>query len=188
MFSVIIPAYNTAAYLEATLETVRGQSFKSYEICVTNDGSTDQTAQILATYKSKHPEISIIVIDQENQGVGAARNAAIRRASGIWLAFLDADDAWQTGKLEQIWDHLKTNPKIDVLYHDETEIWPSGKRRKLNRRQLAKPYYTDLLFGSNPLSPSATVVKRELVDTLEGFSNEEEINSSEDKGDRKLWA
>jgi glycosyltransferase involved in cell wall biosynthesis len=92
--SVIIPAYNAAAYIERALRSVLNQSRPADEIIVVNDGSTDGTSQILKRYEGK-----IRIIEQVNTGVSAARNAGIRAAAGDWIAFLDADDEWLPEKL-----------------------------------------------------------------------------------------
>lgn len=93
--SVLIPAYNSARTIGATLDSVVGQTLRPHEILVMNDGSTDGTKAILARYVS---EISIF--EQENGGVASARNALIRKASGELIAFLDSDDIWHPRYLE----------------------------------------------------------------------------------------
>ncbi|HOM77565.1 MAG TPA: glycosyltransferase family A protein, partial [Anaerohalosphaeraceae bacterium] len=87
--SVVIPAYNCQAYIRRAIDSVLGQSRPADEIIVVDDGSTDGTAEAVRTYGAK-----VILIQQENAGVSAARNAGIRAASGDWIAFLDADDEW----------------------------------------------------------------------------------------------
>jgi hypothetical protein len=88
-FSVIIPAHNRAALLEACLATVFAQRFSDYEIIVVDDGSTDGTPALLAGYGDR-----VRAWRQDNRGPGAARNAAIREARGRYLACLDCDDLW----------------------------------------------------------------------------------------------
>ena len=87
--STIVPVYNGAAFIEAALDSVLTQKVKSSEVIVINDGSTDNTREILQAL-GKH----IIVIEQENLGPAAARNRGLERATGELLAFLDADDLW----------------------------------------------------------------------------------------------
>lgn len=88
--SVIIPVYNTEKYLPACLKSVAGQSHSDLEIICINDGSTDDSGQILADYASKDPRF--VLITQENQGQGAARNRGIERATGDYILFVDSDD------------------------------------------------------------------------------------------------
>lgn len=109
--SVIICAYNAAPYLAQTLESVFAQTYQSYEIIVVNDGSTDETEQVIARYSDR-----VRYIRQENAGPGAARNTAIRCAGGRYLALLDSDDQWLPHYLETMLGRMKTEPEIDVLY------------------------------------------------------------------------
>lgn len=94
-FSVVIPAYNAANYIERTLQSVYDQTYQNYEIVVVDDGSTDSTADILKN--QKHPALR--VIRQKNGGECSARNRAMAEARGEYLAFLDADDVWMPNHL-----------------------------------------------------------------------------------------
>ncbi len=88
--SVIIPIYNTAKYLAECLDSVLAQTFSDFEIICINDGSTDDSPKILARYHQQ--DSRIIIIDQQNAGVSAARNAGLQKAVGKYIAFVDSDD------------------------------------------------------------------------------------------------
>jgi glycosyltransferase involved in cell wall biosynthesis len=112
--SVIIPTYNRSAFLKSALESVTSQSYPIKEILVIDDGSTDQTVENLTpNFKS------VIFIRQENQGVSAARNTGIKKATGEWIALLDSDDLWTVGKIEKQIAHLRQNPKIKACHSGE---------------------------------------------------------------------
>jgi glycosyltransferase involved in cell wall biosynthesis len=112
--SVIIPTYNRSAFLKSALESVNSQSYPIKEILVIDDGSTDQTVENLTpNFKS------VIFIRQENQGVSAARNTGIKKATGEWIALLDSDDLWTVGKIEKQIAHLRQNPKIKACHSGE---------------------------------------------------------------------
>lgn len=98
MVSVVIPAYNAAEYIGETLESVLAQSFSDFEVIIVNNGSTDQTLDVLGEFTDERVQ----VISQEGTGGPAGpRNRAIREARGEYIAFLDADDCWHGEKLER---------------------------------------------------------------------------------------
>jgi glycosyltransferase involved in cell wall biosynthesis len=111
--SVIVPAFNSAAYLAAALQSVLVQTVQDFEVIVVDDGSTDATFQVAADFACRDPRIC--VIRQENGGIGKARNAALGRARGEWIALLDSDDMWFPDYLEEQLEILKRRPDVDIL-------------------------------------------------------------------------
>lgn len=99
-FSIIVPIYNVEKYLEYCIESLINQSYKDFEIILINDGSKDKSLEICENYKSK--DNRIIVIDQTNKGVSAARNAGITIARGEYILFIDGDDSLLPNALENI--------------------------------------------------------------------------------------
>ncbi len=95
LVSVIIPNFNYAHFLDNAIQSVLGQSYAHIELIVVNNGSTDDSLKVLEKYGN-----SILVIDQENLGQSGARNSGIAKASGEFIAFLDADDYWDSKKIE----------------------------------------------------------------------------------------
>jgi glycosyltransferase involved in cell wall biosynthesis len=95
--SVVIPAFNAAAFLAEALDSVLAQTCQPLEVIVVDDGSEDQTPQVAAAFASK-----VTYIRKERGGPASARNAGIRAARGEWIAFLDADDIWMPGFLEKL--------------------------------------------------------------------------------------
>lgn len=179
-FSVIIPAFNAGQFITRTLDSVANQTHSNFEIVITNDGSVDNTETVITEYIRAHPSLQIHLSYQANKGIGSARNNGIFRARGTYLAFLDADDCWYPNKLEKVHEARLKFPDKDILYHDEVEVRIDGTRRILNYSMLEDPAYDDLLFNGNRLSTSATVVKRELGQKLNGFSQNLDFNSAED--------
>jgi glycosyltransferase involved in cell wall biosynthesis len=100
--SVVIPTYNRARVIGSAIGSVLDQSFGDVEIIVVDDGSSDDSAAVLAAFGDR-----IRLIRQPNRGVGAARNTGVRAATGNWIAFLDSDDQWNSGKLEKQLDALQ---------------------------------------------------------------------------------
>ena len=97
-FSVIIPSYNSAAFLPQALDSLLSQTTGDFEIVVVDDGSTDDTQQILDAYAAKDPRVRCV--RQENAGVSAARNNGLAAAKGDWVTFLDADDTYAPDTLQ----------------------------------------------------------------------------------------
>lgn len=109
--SVIIPCFNAARYIGEAIESVLTQTLSSHEIIVIDDGSTDDSAKVIAGF-NQH----VRYIHQENQGISAARNRGIAEVSGDFIAFLDADDLWPNDSLKTRWNCLSTSPEIDYAY------------------------------------------------------------------------
>jgi glycosyltransferase involved in cell wall biosynthesis len=97
LVSVIVPAFNAATYIRQTLDSVLAQTYRKIEVIIVDDGSTDSTARLVEEFAARDPRFQLV--RQSNAGVGAARNAAIERAQGKYLAPLDADDLWSPQKL-----------------------------------------------------------------------------------------
>jgi glycosyltransferase involved in cell wall biosynthesis len=108
--SVIMPVYNGAHFLAEAMASIRRQNYTPLEIIVIDDGSTDQTAEVV---RQQPGEIRYAY--QENAGPSAARNKGIGMARGELIAFLDADDLWPEGKLENQVGRLLENPELDVV-------------------------------------------------------------------------
>lgn len=123
--TVVIPVYNSAHYIAQALDSLKAQTFGNYEVIVVNDGSGDRDE--LERILKSHP-LPVIYISQENKGVSAARNAAIKIAKGEFYAQLDADDQWTPDYLDVQLGFLADNPDVAVVYpnatviHDESQL------------------------------------------------------------------
>jgi glycosyltransferase involved in cell wall biosynthesis len=118
--SVVVPCFNAAPYVVATLRSVLAQSGFDLEIVVVDDGSTDGSADVVAA--AAMPEVT--VLRRENRGAAAARNDGIAHARHDWIAFADADDLWLPGKLQAQWALLAAQRGARMVYTD-LHLWPS---------------------------------------------------------------
>lgn len=134
--SVIIPVYNTVAYLAACLESVCSIMTMDIEIICVNDGSTDKSLEILTTFAQKDSRIHII--SQKHQGVSIARNVGITTATGKYIQFLDSDDMLAPGALEYAVRQMNEK-QLDVFYFDAQAIFESIQLEEEKRRY--KTYY-----------------------------------------------
>lgn len=105
VFSIIVPVYNTKMYLEKCLDSIMNQTFTDFEVIIVNDGSTDDSKDIIAKYPYK-------VINQKNQGLSMARNNGVKEATGDYLLFLDSDDYIDKDLLKEINKSLSNNPDL----------------------------------------------------------------------------
>ena len=112
--TVIIPSYNYGRFLGQTLESVLAQTYQNWECFVVDDGSTDNTREVVESYAGRDSRIRYIY--QRNQRAGTARNNGLRNSSGVYLQFLDADDMIQETKLERQVAYLEQHPEVDIAY------------------------------------------------------------------------
>lgn len=171
--SVVVPAFNRSATLLRALQSIARQTHPPDEIIVVDDGSIDDTRQMLA---SRFPQA--IYLYQPNQGVSSARNLGIRSARGEWIALLDSDDEWLPGKLNLQLALLGSLP--DYLICHTEEIWVRNGRRVNQMKKHAK-YGGDIFHRCLPLcviSPSSVLIHRTLFDRVGLF--DESLPACED--------
>lgn len=123
---VIIPAFNAAKYLPAAIESVVSQTFDDWQILLVDDGSTDNTADVVAPFLDRYGS-KITYIKQNNRGLPAARNTAIRASTSEFLALLDADDVWLPCRLSESLSVLQERPQAGLAYGLITHIDPAGR-------------------------------------------------------------
>ena len=162
--SVVLPTYNRATLLVRALNSILNQKRLPDQIIVVDDGSTDETQQLIA---EKYPAITYLY--QENQGVSAARNYGIREARSDWIAFLDSDDEWLPDKLQKQMAALEANPSYAFCHTDE--IWiRRGKR--VNAMKKHQKYGGDIFEHCLPLcvvSPSSVLIEAKLFEEVGVF-------------------
>jgi len=123
LVSIIIPAYNQAAYLEQAIRSALGQTYEAIEVIVVDDGSTDDTAAVVAGLSDPR----LRYVRQENQGLSSARNTGIRTASGGYLSFLDADDLFLQEKVALLVHELTVRPEAGLAAGQAVPVDESGQ-------------------------------------------------------------
>jgi len=163
--SVVIPAYNASAWVAEAIESVLAQTVPPHEIIAVDDGSTDDTRDVLAKYGDR-----VKVVTQQNQGVAAARNHAARVSSGDWIAYLDADDVWHPRKLELQAEAIRQRPDVGLLGTRAGDVHGVGTSVEREPR-LAPLEWTELAV-KNHFTASSVMVRRELLELVGGFDTE----------------
>jgi len=124
LISVIVPVFNAEEYLPRCIESILAQTHPDTEIIIINDGSTDKSGEICNGYKAQFKNIR--VINQENSGEGAARNAGLDAAEGDWISFVDSDDWIEKDMLEKLLRAAEDNKKM-IAVCGHTSLWADGK-------------------------------------------------------------
>lgn len=175
LVTVVIPTYNRAKYIEETIKSVIGQKYPNIEIIVIDDGSTDNTEQVVSKYRSQ-----LTYIHQENSERGASRNHGLRLAKGKFIAFLDSDDLWLPDKISQELEMLQNNPAAGVVYSDALSIDANGRQLKTIKRKTYSGRVTEKLLENNFISMSAHLAKTDFIRKISGFVEDRNLSGSED--------
>ncbi len=168
--SIIIPAYNAAKYIRETIDSICKQSLSEWELWIIDDGSSDQTAEIVDTYTN---DSRIHLISKKNEGVSIARNVGFQQATGEYVAFLDADDVWLEPRLEKMVALFRTRPSLGLV-HSHMQVIDEHSQLQETIYKGKEGFILDSLLlweECNIPAPSSILVKREVVDQVGGFSD-----------------
>jgi glycosyltransferase involved in cell wall biosynthesis len=164
--SVVLPIYNGERYLVETLESILAQKYADYEIVAVNDGSRDQSAEVVKRYLSSG---RIRYFEQPNRGVANARNAAIQCSTGRYIAFLDQDDLWLPGKLEKQVAYMQAHPEVALVHGPVECIDAEGTLISCAGRVYvddAAGYCAEQLLVTNRIAVVAVMVRRSCLDAV----------------------
>ncbi len=182
--SVVIPTYNCAQYICQAVDSVWAQTYHDFELVVVDDGSTDNTRELLMQY-GKH----LRYIYQENRGMTAARNTGIRNSSGEYIGFLDSDDIWLPNKLDRQVKLLDEAPEVGLVYCWHYYIDVEGNRCTFWNNTIGRSFESgshlfEKLIENNVISGGAStpVIRRKCLEKSGMF--DESIPYS---GDWELW-
>lgn len=154
-YSFIVPVYNTSKYLNKCLDSIINQTYKDYEIIIVNDGSTDNSLDIIKKYKEKNKNIK--VINQDNQGNSIAKNIGVDKSNGKYILFVDSDDYIETHLLEEIDKKIEN---VQVIKYQAQVEYEDGRVIKVHNeenintmsgflafKEISKHYYVDTPWG-----------------------------------------
>jgi glycosyltransferase involved in cell wall biosynthesis len=157
--TIIIPTYNRSSFISQCIESALSQTYQKVEVIVVDDGSTDNTREVLARYMDR-----IVYIPQENQGVSGALNTAIKASRGEYISWLSSDDAYLPDKIEVQVKELSSNPDIDWVYSD---FYYMDKQSIITKKAGVVPY-TNLnivkeLFNGNAINGCCVLFRRKVL-------------------------
>lgn len=172
MISIIVPIYNKSNYIIKCLDSVVSQIFKDFEIIIINDGSTDNSFDVIKKYNFNNVDNKII--NQVNSGVSTTRNNGIKYAKYDYIAFLDADDWWEPNFLFEMMTLINKFPDAGLYASSYFKIKNKNKFPAIINLEKFKDGYIDYIKLYSkvkwmPIWTGATVVKKEVFEELKGF-------------------
>ena len=172
LVSVIIPAYNAEKFLSKTLESVLSQTYKNIEVLVIDDGSQDKTAEIVKSIAQK--DSRVILLQQQNIGVAAARNLGINNSTGEFIAPIDADDIWYPQNLEkQVQCLLQADSSVGLVYSWSVDINEEDKLTgDFRAANIEGNVFKTLLCHNFLGNASSTVIRRSCVEKIGGYNTQ----------------
>ncbi len=176
--SVVIPGFNAAKTIRATIDSARAQSVDDIEIIVVDDGSHDQTPDIVAAMASADPRI--VLIRQANGGVSVARNTGISAAQSRAIAFLDADDIWHRDHIAVHINRLRAMPRLGVSFSPARFIDEQGQVVGRSQPKLANIAPVDILHSNPTTTCSTMVVRREIFKDVGLFRTDMRHNEDQE--------
>lgn len=169
-FSVAISAYNASDFIDKTLDSIREQTYKMYEVVLIDDGSPVCMKNAIEAYKDKYPDFPLRYVWQENEGPGGARKKGVEESKYDYVALLDHDDRWTPDKLE-VMNKVINDVSADLYYHDEKQVFTDGRVVSVNYRDLDEDALTDLILNGNCMSTSAVVVRKDFFINCNPYSD-----------------
>lgn len=177
-YSVVVPCYRCAGTITLTVESVLGQSFDDFEIILVNDGSPDNTLEVLHQLEKRDARIK--VFSQDNGGVSSARNLGIREARGEVIAFLDSDDVWVPKKLARHFDLFNERGDVSVSYAQIRFLTPEGAPTAVTSNRPVDGLDVTILLAENvACTTSNLLARREVFERVGHF--DESLDFDEDK-------
>lgn len=180
LISIITPTYNREAFLPAAIESVLAQSYKEFELIIVDDGSTDNSRELINVYADKDQRVKYLY--QENQRQSVARNYALSIAKGDFICFLDSDNYWPHDKLEKSLKAFEQHPEADIVYGDCITIDEQGNELHRNNMRRYSGSIAALLLKDNFVSMNTTMTRRKCFNEMGGMSGKRRVADDYD-----LW-
>lgn len=179
ILSIVIPAYNVAAYIEDAIESALAQTLRDIEVIVVNDGSTDHTGEVIERVVDRHMDPRLKVLNRANGGLAAARNTGVVMAAGRYIGFLDGDDVWLPHKAQLQVSLMEMNPHIGICFSQSRYMLENGVLTdNLLRADKLTPSFHDMIRRNHVGNGSAPIVRAACFQQAGRFN--EALKSCED--------
>ncbi len=187
LVSVIIPSYNAETFIARTLESVLSQTYKNLEVLVVDDGSQDQTAEIVREFAKKDTRVTLL--QQQNSGVAAARNLGIEKSKGEFIAPLDADDIWYPENIEkQVQCFLNSNSSVGLVYSWSVDIDKQDRLTgEFRAARIEGEVYVTLLCHDFIANASCVLIRRSCLEKCGGYNSKLRENNGQGGEDWDLY-
>lgn len=193
-FSTVIPLYNKEQSIRRAIYSVLNQqdiNDDQHELIIIDDGSSDNSVQVVERIRAEQPSRTIILHQQSNQGVSAARNQGIQLASNEFITFLDADDTYDNNFFREIYDLIINNLTAHVFATGYRLVNTNmGSKRNANlvglsdeKHQLLKDYFHSAAYGDLPITSSSVCITKTALNKIGGFPEGENMGE-----DQAVWS
>jgi glycosyltransferase involved in cell wall biosynthesis len=176
--SIIVPTYNGVRYIAETIQSILQQTYKDFEIIVIDDGSTDETVQVIHSFGKK-----VRYFYQSNRGPASARNIGIQQAKGKYIALIDHDDLWLPNKLEKQVPILEKMPGVGLVYSDAFNFYTDSNECPNTCFDLKQPYAGKVfkyLFIGNFIPNLTVLVRKECFEKIGYFDVSGKMRMTDD--------
>jgi glycosyltransferase involved in cell wall biosynthesis len=165
---IVIPTFNRAHTIARAIDSVLSQSYEQWKLWIIDDGSTDQTEEVVGPYVEAQPH-RVSYHKLENRGVSAARNYGVAQGIADWVAFLDSDDEWLAHKLKSQVEFLQENHSVPLIHGEEIWIRRGRRVNPMKKHQKAGGDIFERCLKLCLISPSAAMMKRSTFENWGGF-------------------
>ncbi|MEO6567242.1 MAG: glycosyltransferase family A protein [Opitutaceae bacterium] len=185
LLTICMPAYKADRYLEATLDSVRSQTFSDWELILVEDGSHDRAEMLVDAFAKSVRQPVRFLRQEKNQGLPATRNTGIALAASEWIVLLDSDDLWSPTHLADLVACAARNPEVELI-HAGSVLFDSDTGRELEIRSpspaIQAAYPLSLFLGDYIVQPSSVMLRKSLWSRVGGFDP-----SFRHVEDREMW-
>src|SRR5436190_834414 len=173
LVSICMPAYNSSINIAETLDTIKKQTYRKWELIIADDGSTDRTREIIERFSRQVTQKILYIRNKKNSGVAFTRNVAANNSNGKWIALMDSDDLWHKDHLSSLMDTSLAHPDCDLI-HSAVNAFDSQTGKIIGRQTLSdetiNQFPVSLFNGSYNIQTCSAMISRKLYESTGGLN------------------